>query len=158
MAFSEFKCKHCGSDFMAAFREIQPGLPLSCCVACGSREIEYVGTAEDILKKEAQDIQAQALKAEPDKSFLRGAFSVGDEVLIRSGNDWYSRTITKITAYRGINNPVLCPHCAMPLLGEARIWTAHYGNLPLKDVMSKYDIDPYRLPPNTRIASGPTNL
>lgn len=73
------------------------------------------------------------------QSTIRYCFSVGQSVLVRVGNDWYTRKIEKITVLR---SEVQCPQCKMPIQGEPRIWFKDYGNVPLQDVMALEDIDP----------------
>ena len=70
---------------------------------------------------------------------VRGVFGIGQNVLVRCGNNWFTREILDITVLR---NDTFCPHCGMPLLGEPRFWFKDYGNIGLEDVMAVEDIDP----------------
>lgn len=78
-----------------------------------------------------------------DQWGIRNCFEVGQSVLVRFGTKWLTRTIEKITVYRGSDSiSVKCPNCDMPVLGEPRFWFKDYGNIPISEVMAREDIDP----------------
>lgn len=70
---------------------------------------------------------------------IRDVFDVGQKVLVRSGIDWRTREIQRITVLR---HDVNCPHCGISLLGEPRFWFTDWGNVSLENIMARADIDP----------------
>lgn len=44
---SEFECGKCQTKFVAAFMEVRPGFPIQHCVACGSKNLKYLGSNND---------------------------------------------------------------------------------------------------------------
>jgi len=79
-----------------------------------------------------------------DKQYgIRNCFEVGQEVLVREGTRWVTRTIERITVWRGSDDRgSRCPHCGLSLLGEPRFWFRDWGNIPITEIMAKEDIDP----------------
>jgi len=129
---SEFECGSCGVKFVVAFTDVRPGFPVRYCVACGSDDLKCLGSSDEDMKVISKMRQED----------IRGAFGVGQNVLVRCGKDWITREILGITVLR---NNVSCPHCEMPLLGEPRFWFKTYGNVSLEDVMAVEDINPHKM-------------
>lgn len=49
----EVKCQKCGTNFLVGLRHINPELPvkqlpIKHCVCCGSKDLEFLGTEEDL--------------------------------------------------------------------------------------------------------------
>lgn len=128
---SEFKCNNCQVVFQVGMATIEPEKPVKYCICCGSSDLSFLGAiAEDYYAKQ------RPIYTQED---IRDVFGVGQKVLIRSGIDWQTREILKITVLR---HDVNCPHCGIPLLGEPRFWFRDWENVSLEGIMAREDIDP----------------
>jgi len=136
---SEFQCGACGAKFVVAFSmEPEPGKPLRSCVVCGAAQLTFLRSVdekqlEEELKKEKGEVKSAGL--DPQWG-IRYCFEVGQNVLVRSGTRWVTRTIQKITVLRNSS-----PRVEDLLLGEPRFWFKDYRNVPIREVMAKEDID-----------------
>jgi hypothetical protein len=126
---SEFKCNNCQVVFHVGMAGIEPEKPVKYCICCGSSDLTFLGAI-------AENYYAKSTVGQED---IRDVFGIGQKVLVRSGIDWRTREILRITVLR---HDVNCPHCGIPLLGEPRFWFRDWGNVSLESIMAREDIDP----------------